>query len=490
MELMKKDDEVRRCYSEEFSKLDAKDMALIMLLDGCFIIYLMLKRIEFLQKRNMEMGIEEKTEEEEKDEVENLEDEKTEDEGNKRRECSMIEIREEEVFLNIQKEKTEKEQNGEGDNELLEKRKMEKGIEKKAEEEEKDKVENLEDEKIEDEDDKRRECTCEIGEEEVVLNIQKEEEQLEGPTMAGLSTFYLVVFDLLKLENQIPFFIVKLLFDKLKTREDESKDLVDLALQAFQDIHPFQSKTFVKRPASEYHHLLHLFYSSRIPGSAQAPLPTAIKHRDLDYSAPRWSPNATELDRAGVKFKTKEPADSFLNITFESRRKMIFPLLRSGRMEIPPMQIYDYTGPLFRNLIAFEQCYPETEMHITIYALFMDCIIDQAEDVRLLHLRGILEHKLNNDQAVADLFNQLGSQIHFFGITEYHTDQIVQVALRVKDFCLFKRQKWIAMLRRDYLYSPWAIISVFAAIILLLLTIEQAVFAGLSYFHYNGSGKR
>lgn len=200
-------------------------------------------------------------------------------------------------------------------------------------------------------------------------------------------------------------------------------------------------------------------------------------------SAPRWTPSAMELDRAGVKFESKEEAHSFLDITFKWNKTKIVPWLKSGRMEIPPLQIYDYTSPLFRNLIAFEQCYPDTEMYVTIYALFMDCIIDQAEDVRLLRLEGILEHKLSNNQAVAELFNQLGSQIHFFWFTNYLTDQIIDVVLNVNNFYELKWHKWLAGLRRDYLGSPWAIISVLAALILLLLTIEQAIFSALSYFH-------
>nr|XP_029118303.1 UPF0481 protein At3g47200-like [Elaeis guineensis] len=245
---------------------------------------------------------------------------------------------------------------------------------------------------------------------------------------------------------------------------------------------PEEYKPFNRNPPDEYHHLLHLFYSSRTPSENPA---------ESTYTPPpKWIPNAMELDRAGVKFKKKKPpADNFLNITFERRKMKITPLLRllklcltfrSGRMEIPPLQIYDYTGPLFQNLIAFEQCYDNTQMHITIYALFMDCIIDQAEDVRLLHLEGILEHKLSSDQAVAELFNKLGCQVYFDSKKNYLANQIE----KVNKFYDSKWHKWLAALRRDYLSNPWAIISVLAAIFLLLLTVEQAVFSALSYIHH------
>ncbi|XP_038988815.1 UPF0481 protein At3g47200-like [Phoenix dactylifera] len=117
LELKKKVDKVRSCYSEEFSELDAEDMAVIMLLDGCFIIYLMCPMKESWNPRRLQR--------------------------------------------------------------MMEKR-----------------------------------------EGEVVLNIDEKDEQLEGPTMAGLFTIDVVIYDLLKLENQIPFFIIKLLFDLLKPCED------------------------------------------------------------------------------------------------------------------------------------------------------------------------------------------------------------------------------------------------------------------------------
>nr|XP_010911906.2 UPF0481 protein At3g47200 [Elaeis guineensis] len=424
MELKERDAEVRNCYSEVLPRrLDAQNLALIMLLDGCFIIYLMLKMHARIESSREQV----KKDQEQDDTVGKLED-KTGKEG---------------------------------------------------------------------EDKKMKECTTEAGQGELVLTIDQEKEKLPpDPTVAGLFTLDLVIHDLLKLENQIPFDIIQLLFDKLKPCEDEKIDLVDLALQLFKDIHPNESKSFKKKSPREYHHLLHLFHSSRI--TSEKLVKSKWKKAEVASSqgstqgtltsAPKWIPSAIELGRCGVKFKRKEPADNFLDITFEWRKIKVTPLFcllklwlmfRSGRMEIPPLQIYDYTDALFRNLIAFEQCYFDTEMYITIYALFMDCIIDQAEDVRLLHLEDILEHKLSNDQAVAELFNKLGCQIRFTWKKNYLTNQI----MKINNFCDSRWHKWLAALRRDYLGNPWAIISVLAAFILLLLTTEQAVFSALSYHH-------
>ncbi|XP_073106772.1 UPF0481 protein At3g47200-like [Elaeis guineensis] len=415
MKLKEQDHMVRHCYYPALPpELNAQKLASMMLLDGCFIIYLMLKM------HARKKGMDEETEEE-------------------------------------------------------------------------------------DESKEKREWKIKMGEDGRVSNMRKKHEQLEDPHDAEQSTFNIVVYDVLKLENQIPFFIIQLLLDEIKPCEVEKIDLVDLALQLFEDIHPQESKSFKKKDPRNYHHLLHLFYLSRVPSKEGEKTPGRIRRaieskwklskkepggKKLEValpSTPRWTPNAMDLNRVGVKFKRIEGTDSFLNITFKQRSlpclSWLCLMFKSGWMEIPPLQIYGYTCHLFRNLMAFEQCYPKTEMYIMTYVFFMDGIIDQAEDVRLLRLERILEHKLSNDEAAAKLFNQLGDQIQFDWKNNYLDKEITKVICRVGKFYEFKWHQWFGELRRDYFGKPWTIIAVLAATAGLLLTAEQAAFSAMSYLH-------
>ncbi|KAK1297057.1 hypothetical protein QJS10_CPB15g01170 [Acorus calamus] len=79
---------------------------------------------------------------------------------------------------------------------------------------------------------------------------------------------------------------------------------------------------------------------------------------------------------AGVVFKPKRQG-SFIDVTF-----------KNGVMEIPVLCIYENTFPIFRNLIAFEQCYPNTMDHITYYASFMESMIKTPGDVKALQSEG------------------------------------------------------------------------------------------------------
>ncbi|KAG1328016.1 UPF0481 protein [Cocos nucifera] len=444
LKLKAQDAEVRKCYSEDFPKLKAHDMAELMLLDGCFIIHLLLKQ-EKKEREEKKMGGE--------------------------------------VVLEIIEERKEEGQMKAGNENKVEEQGSGLGGGKGVRRVQSDRKE------------KRNECErgkhgCER--QKLELQMDKEVEEIKGPFVAGLFIDHLVLYDLLKCENQIPFFVIKILFDILKTPDDQGIDLPRCALQLFCDIHPNGPKSFPTLKMPQIHHLLHLFHSSRILPLQQllqekAPdttrcewIPWATKLRqaiikfgkknkkELNTTGYEGIPSATELGRAGVKFKKKKNGTNFLNITFHN-----------GRMEIPPLRVTDHTCALFRNLIAFEQCYEEAKTYVTTYAVFMDCIIDEAKDAQLLHSRGVLVNRLSTDKALAGLFNKLCNQIYHSSDNSYLADLFAEV----HSYYSSNFHKWRADFMRRYFSTPWTIISVIAAALLLLLTIEQSVLAGFSYWH-------
>ncbi|KAI3963911.1 hypothetical protein MKW92_014044 [Papaver armeniacum] len=161
-------------------------------------------------------------------------------------------------------------------------------------------------------------------------------------------------------------------------------------------------------------------------------------------------PSATELSLAGV-----------------SRRK--------GILEIPPLSISDDTDPSLRNLIACEQSYGGTGYYITSYVNMMDFLINSADDVKLLRKKGIICNYLGCDEDVSDMFNKLCVGILDGGT--YYSDCIRDI----NKFYKKRRHIWKATLKREYFKSPWAIISVFAAVLLIALTIISTVFGILSF---------
>ncbi|KAI3926721.1 hypothetical protein MKW92_013185 [Papaver armeniacum] len=172
-----------------------------------------------------------------------------------------------------------------------------------------------------------------------------------------------------------------------------------------------------------------------------------VNHSDeyCDY----FLPSATELRRAGVSI---------------------------GILEIPPVLISDDTDPLLRNIIACEQLYGVC-YHMTSYVNFMDFLINSADDVKLLRRRGIISNYLGCDEDVSDMFNKLCVGI----VVEGSTGGCYSRHIRdINKFYQKRRHFWKATLQREYFSNPWAIISLFAAVLLIALTIISTVFTILS----------
>lgn len=284
-----------------------------------------------------------------------------------------------------------------------------------------------------------------------------------------------VTCDLLLLENQIPFCVVQKLFHQLLTRtdaDDTSDVLVAGALRLFSSLRP---RKLYSSPIScrdvHVHHLLHLFYLSVgfPPDAAAAPDDDPSEHLVPPSELPQWIPCARELEEAGVTFRPRKDATSFLDVRFAGH---------GGVLEIPELQLYDYSEPLFRNLIAFEQTYPYTRGHVTAYAVFMDCLVTSPEDMRLLHLSGVLVNHMNRDRDPTGFFSRLCSEAHLAADRNY----LAGVIGEVNRYRRSRWPRWRAALVRNYFSNPWVATSLAAAVILLALTMMQSFFAAYAYF--------
>ncbi|KAJ0976026.1 hypothetical protein J5N97_017991 [Dioscorea zingiberensis] len=242
-------------------------------------------------------------------------------------------------------------------------------------------------------------------------------------------------------------------------------NLVEIAYQLLCHAYPSTTKssTVAALPeGDQVHHLLHLFHSTLIPSDEC--LEANVSKADMELE---WIPSATELQLAGVEFRKKEKnLTSFLDITF-----------KNGTIEIPQVCLDDHTNTLLRNLVAFEQCHPHTQDYISTYAMFMDYIINSLKDVELLGLNGIIINQLGTNDNAADIFNRLDKMIR-------HDPSKVYLRGSIWHLKNYYDSKWHrAKLMRDYFNNPWAILSLLAAIFLILLTMQRSFFSAYSYFH-------
>jgi hypothetical protein len=196
------------------------------------------------------------------------------------------------------------------------------------------------------------------------------------------------------------------------------------------------------------------------------------------YQAPHWTSrdvpeadiirSAVELYEAGIRFK-KSHSESLHDIRF-----------RHGVLSMPAVTVDDSTEYMFLNMMAFERLHVGAGNDVTAYVFFMDNIIDSAKDVALLSSRGIIQNAVGSDKAVAKLFNSISKDV----VLEPDS-KLDAVHREVNAYCRKPWNMWRANLIHTYFRSPWAFLSLAAAIFLLVMTIMQTVYTVLQFYHPN-----
>ncbi|XP_059451415.1 UPF0481 protein At3g47200-like [Corylus avellana] len=254
--------------------------------------------------------------------------------------------------------------------------------------------------------------------------------------------------DLILLENLIPWMVLERLFNLTMDSYDENP-LILLAVNFFRTIH-FSKRL---RPRDQVinikgiEHLVDLFRKLWISSIEEE------RERRREWEL---LPSATSLAEAGIKFK-KGTSKTVLEVKFND-----------GILEIPSFEIHEITETVFRNLISYEQCLPNSDDRITSYAILLDSLINTAKDIDILYESEIIDNWLNPEDA-AQLFNKL----YLDTCVAYHYNDL---CTQVNSYCRRRWPRWRAVLAHNYFNTPWAFISTLAAFILLLLTLLQTVY--------------
>ncbi|KAG7995585.1 hypothetical protein I3843_01G116900 [Carya illinoinensis] len=186
--------------------------------------------------------------------------------------------------------------------------------------------------------------------------------------------------------------------------------------------------------------------------------------------------HAKKCQEVGVKFKKGEIFKNLFGLIsrVESPVGLFAPLFSNGLLEISPLRIEDETETFLRNLIAYEQYDPnKVSSYVTNYICFMDDLIDSPKDVKLLRQKGIIENWLGEDKIVSTMVNKLGHHVSLSPSNSIY----VKTSIDMNKHCAKRWNVWMAKLRHNYFNSPWALLSVLAAILLLGLAITQTVYS-------------
>ncbi|KAF5458885.1 hypothetical protein F2P56_022880 [Juglans regia] len=256
--------------------------------------------------------------------------------------------------------------------------------------------------------------------------------------------------DFLLLENQLPFFIIEKLYDFVLAINTIYPSFIEVTFSYFsffntQD-HRSSGSEFPK--IKHFVDLLRTFY---------LPPPGRDLSERKDESKVEEIYCASKLAEAGLTFK-KSTSKCHLDLKYAD-----------GVLEIPRFTLDNATELYARNLMALEQCHYPREAYITDYFFLLDFLIDTGKDVGLLARKKILVNGLGDDNAT--FVNNLGTNVEYSSMNSDY----IRLCKDLVDFYDNPWHRWKAIMRRDYLSTPWRIASTAAAIILLVLTLVQAV---------------
>lgn len=177
-------------------------------------------------------------------------------------------------------------------------------------------------------------------------------------------------------------------------------------------------------------------------------------------------PSAAELREAGIRFEVSEGSGFAGTVSFER-----------GVLRVPKISLYGGASSMFLNLMAFEKLHPGVGNEVTAFVYFIDELINTAKDVQLLKVKGIIDHGMGSDEAVADLINNTLTE----GAAMDSDSSLRDVMFEVDAYCKKPWNSWRAILIHTYFSNPWVFISLVAATILLVATVIQTVYAILSF---------
>ncbi|KAI8569052.1 hypothetical protein RHMOL_Rhmol02G0248100 [Rhododendron molle] len=285
---------------------------------------------------------------------------------------------------------------------------------------------------------------------------QNETDYLSKP----ISLVDVVRRDMILLENQIPHFVIAGLFNLAFPHHPKTGELsfVELSIHYFGCVSLFNHipQTISE---SEVKHFVDLLRLCHLPSTLRTLPRNRVKFVTIL--------TARDLQEVGVSIR-KRWSDNILDIQYAK-----------GVLKIPQFDIQDDSEIILRNLIAFEMCHCLSDSYIIDYVVFMDSLMDTAQDVDILVQDEIFESTLFDRASVATLFHNLTLGVVWFSENYYYHGLCQEVSA----YCRVPWNKWKAIMKHDHFSTQWRIVSIVAAVILLVLTLIQTVCSVIFILH-------
>ncbi|PWA37095.1 hypothetical protein CTI12_AA593740 [Artemisia annua] len=271
-----------------------------------------------------------------------------------------------------------------------------------------------------------------------------------------------IFYDLVLLENQIPFFVLKDIFLCTIKQFEPDLSLIEFIIPVLKFLNLFEVSIKIRNIRNNIYsttHILDLLHQCYHP-----------RFYTLSYFPSSTLHSAVELDRAGVNFKPNRDAKWPLAMELELSRFWCFTWsLGKPTIRMPVLRVHHFTELVLRNIIAYEQSYLG-DNYVTSYARAMDMLIDTQEDVAKLVESKVLVNDMGSNEEAANMLNSICKEVAWLHIG--HDEHWK----KLDTYCNGYWPKNIARLRRTYFSNPWSIIALIAGMVLFALTVIQTFF--------------
>ncbi|XP_042058428.1 UPF0481 protein At3g47200-like [Salvia splendens] len=265
----------------------------------------------------------------------------------------------------------------------------------------------------------------------------------------GMSKLAFVVRDFFMLENQLPYFIIKMLIPH--TCEDLADKSID---EYFYELVISMMNSEEKSPQGRK--ITHLLDACRTLLVGESKFEEEKQKSKVVNSQFQ---SVMDLKAKGVHFRpTKSKSYRLTDIEFRSHSFY-------GMLRLPILLLESKTKVILSNIIAMEMSPgSRTDFAVTSYAKFMKSLIMKAEDVKELREKGILVMAWQaDDEEVVRMFRELETE------GACRRDIFRGVRERINDHCRSKTKTFKAELLYTYFRSPWTTIALLAAVLLLCI---------------------
>lgn len=270
---------------------------------------------------------------------------------------------------------------------------------------------------------------------------------------------YSMLSDALMVENQIPVIFTKIIWEMvydtgvIKEQYENFNDVIYKCFECFTGHAKFKIHTKEKRDFDQFGDTLldivHYRNSMHLSENYQ-------EHHHLPF----WTPSVTQLQKVGVKFKTKFQSRSCLDITF-----------KDGVLEIPRIQFRHLWWYTITNFMDFEKRKEIADRKISGFILFMCQLLKTPNDARILSEVGILNTGSELlDERIPKLFVDLWSQAKI-GVLGCNFP--CKLGITINKYYKTWYNLWFAVLKRNYNDNPWFSVSTIVAAIVLFSSIAQ-----------------